>query len=175
MSWVRVDDEFMDHAKVAPLSDAAVRLWMEASCWSRKPHNLKHEGRIPEALLVTIAKNRYPRAKALKLAAELVAANGGGLYGQGLWVVVDGGWQIHDWLHWGPLRPSWSDSNYPFVFERDGEVCRYCGRTENLSVDHVVPRCQGGGDQLENLVVACRSCNSRKGGRTPEQAGMVLQ
>jgi len=101
MSWVRVDDEFADHPKVAPLSDQALRLWLEASCWSRKPGNLKHEGRIPDALLVTIAKNRYPRAKALKLAAELVAADGGGLYEQGLWLVVDGGWQIHDWQVYG--------------------------------------------------------------------------
>lgn len=55
-----------------------------------------------------------------------------------------------------------------------GARCRYCGGGEYLAVDHVVPRCQGGGDELSNLVVACKSCNSRKGGRTPEQAGMVL-
>jgi hypothetical protein len=61
------------------------------------------------------------------------------------------------------------------VFARDGYRCRYCGRTQRLTVDHVLPRCQGGGDELDNLVTACTWCNSRKGPRTPEEAGMVLQ
>lgn len=75
----------------------------------------------------------------------------------------------------GHSPKSWSTSGYQAVFERDGRACRYCGSEEALSIDHVVPRCQGGLDNSDNLVVACRSCNSRKGGRTPEQAGMVLQ
>lgn len=70
---------------------------------------------------------------------------------------------------------SHSRRNFSAVHERDGAACRYCGSERNLSIDHVVPRIQGGSNELENLVVACRSCNSRKGGRTPEQAGMVLQ
>jgi len=103
LSWVRIGDEFAEHAKVAPLSDAALRLWLIASCWSRKPQNLRHEGRIPAALLVTIGQNRWPASKARKLAAELVAANAGGLYEQGLWVECDGGWQIHDWRQYGAV------------------------------------------------------------------------
>jgi len=71
-------------------------------------------------------------------------------------------------------RPHWDTSSYDQVFERDGERCRYCGAAEHLTVDHVVPRCQGGSDDPDNLVVACRSCNSRKGGRTPQEAGMEL-
>lgn len=73
-----------------------------------------------------------------------------------------------------PQRRSWSQHAYEEVWGRDDSTCRYCGAAGE-SVDHVVPRCQGGGDDAGNLVVACRSCNSRKGGRTPEQAGMVLQ
>lgn len=57
---------------------------------------------------------------------------------------------------------------------RDGHACRYCGGRSYLSVDHVLPRVQGGSDELDNLVIACRRCNSRKGGRTPEQASMKL-
>ncbi len=75
-------------------------------------------------------------------------------------------------------RPrNWSKVHYPAVYERDGALCRYCGCVEAdlLSVDHVVPRCQGGTDDIENLVVACMACNRRKGGRTPQQAGMVLR
>jgi 5-methylcytosine-specific restriction endonuclease McrA len=72
-------------------------------------------------------------------------------------------------------RDSWSKGNYPDVYARDGHACRYCGSTSWLSIDHVIPRAQGGSDEADNLVVCCRSCNSRKGGRTPSQAGMVLR
>jgi hypothetical protein len=37
------------------------------------------------------------------------------------------------------------------------------------TIDHIVPRCQGGGDDLDNLATCCSTCNSSKGGRTPEQ------
>lgn len=73
------------------------------------------------------------------------------------------------------LGESWSRSAYPKVKLRDGNACRYCGRSGRLSIDHLIPRCQGGGDGEENLVVACWDCNSRKRGRTPEQAGMSLR
>lgn len=69
----------------------------------------------------------------------------------------------------------WSRATLADVYGRDGRRCRYCGVTEGqFSVDHIVPRSQGGGDDLINLAVCCRSCNSRKGPRTPQQAGMAL-
>lgn len=64
------------------------------------------------------------------------------------------------------------------VFERDNFTCRYCGVTDYprgwLVADHVVPE-PDGPTTLENLVTACRPCNSRKGGRTPDEAGMPLR
>jgi len=63
------------------------------------------------------------------------------------------------------------------LFARDRNQCQYCGRhfpTNDLSLDHVRPRSHGGGESWENLVCACIRCNARKGGRTPEQAGMSL-
>lgn len=63
------------------------------------------------------------------------------------------------------------------LFARDRNQCQYCGRlfpTSDLSIDHVLPRMQGGRDSWENLVCACIRCNARKGGRTPEQAGVKL-
>lgn len=63
------------------------------------------------------------------------------------------------------------------LFARDRNQCQYCGRsfpTADLSIDHVRPKAQGGGDTWENLVCACLWCNARKGGRTPEQADMAL-
>ncbi|MEM9082612.1 MAG: HNH endonuclease [Planctomycetota bacterium] len=63
------------------------------------------------------------------------------------------------------------------LFARDRNQCQYCGKhfpTSELSLDHVMPSCQGGGDTWTNLVCACVGCNSKKGGRTPEQANMKL-
>jgi len=61
------------------------------------------------------------------------------------------------------------------VFSRDRFVCQYCGReTRQLTLDHVIPRHQGGQHVWENVVSACIPCNHRKAGRTPEQARMRL-
>ena len=63
------------------------------------------------------------------------------------------------------------------VFARDSNRCQYCGKrfpTSELSLDHVCPRSQGGEMAWENIVCCCVACNSRKGGRTPQQAGMHL-
>ena len=60
---------------------------------------------------------------------------------------------------------------------RDGFTCQYCARRpspRDLNVDHVVPRSRGGVDSWENLVISCRSCNLKKGRRTPDEAGMGL-
>ncbi len=63
------------------------------------------------------------------------------------------------------------------IYARDGNHCQYCGRrfsTAELSLDHVVPRSQGGQSNWTNIVCCCVKCNVRKGGRTPAQAGMKL-
>lgn len=63
------------------------------------------------------------------------------------------------------------------IFARDRNRCQYCGRTfptSELSLDHVVPRVQGGENSWTNIVCACVRCNARKGGRTPDQANMGL-
>lgn len=60
------------------------------------------------------------------------------------------------------------------IFRRDGESCVYCGTHKDLTIDHVIPRSKGGIDSWENLVTACHSCNSKKGNRTPEEAGMTM-
>lgn len=63
------------------------------------------------------------------------------------------------------------------IFARDENHCQYCGKrfpTSDLSLDHVIPRSQGGRTLWENLVCCCLKCNVKKGGRTPEQAGMKL-
>lgn len=48
------------------------------------------------------------------------------------------------------------------VFDRDGNQCVYCGSTENLTLDHVIPISKGGSDDQDNLVCCCKRCNSSK-------------
>ena len=63
------------------------------------------------------------------------------------------------------------------LFARDQHLCLYCGHEyprPHLTRDHVMPLSKGGRDIWENVVSACFHCNSRKGGRTPQQAGMPL-
>lgn len=59
------------------------------------------------------------------------------------------------------------------LLRRDRHKCGYCARAAT-TIDHVTPRCQGGQSTWLNTVAACRDCNARKAGRTPEQAGMRL-
>ena len=63
------------------------------------------------------------------------------------------------------------------IFARDGGHCQYCGKkfpTSELSLDHVIPRSQGGRSTWENIVCCCLDCNVSKGGRTPQQAHIKL-
>lgn len=64
------------------------------------------------------------------------------------------------------------------VARRDHFTCQYCGAqpgVAGLTIDHVVPRAQGGPSSWTNCVAACGDCNARKADRTPEQAGMRLK
>ena len=81
----------------------------------------------------------------------------------------------------GHVRPSGIDPTPGLtnaaLFARDHHLCLYCGRAfsrPQLTRDHVQPMSRGGRDIWENVVSACFPCNSRKGGRTPQQAGMPL-
>lgn len=63
------------------------------------------------------------------------------------------------------------------IYARDHGKCQYCGTKVSLSefeYEHVIPRCQGGKTIWENIVVACTTCNQKKGNKTPMQAGMRL-
>lgn len=44
-----------------------------------------------------------------------------------------------------------------------GQFCNYCGSNENLALDHIFPKKKGGQDKADNLILACRACNSSKG------------
>ncbi|WP_051338599.1 hypothetical protein [Streptomyces flavidovirens] len=89
MPWVRLDDRFPSHRKVALLSDRAFRLYVSALCWSSE--NLT-EGKILDRELTLVARVRNTKSAA----TELEAAK--------LWDRVDDGWMIHDFLEYNPDR-----------------------------------------------------------------------
>jgi 5-methylcytosine-specific restriction endonuclease McrA len=60
------------------------------------------------------------------------------------------------------------------VFARDGHRCQYCGSAAE-NIDHVIPRSKGGLHAWDNVVAACRPCNSRKRDRLLEDSGMKLR
>lgn len=158
MSWAKIDDKLWSHPKIVGLPPQALRLWLFALSWAAGHET---DGHIPRAILPIILGNP-------KLAAVLVSAR--------LWETAEGGWQIHDFVVYS--APAGLTHAYrvarPAILARDGGACRYCGAAAD-TVDHIVPRCQGGHDRETNLASACRRCNTRKGGRTPAQAGMALQ
>lgn len=61
------------------------------------------------------------------------------------------------------------------IMKRDHFQCQYCGSNRNLTMDHLFPRSRGGKATWTNLVTACNRCNTRKGDRTPEEAGLHLK
>jgi 5-methylcytosine-specific restriction endonuclease McrA len=101
--------------------------------------------------------------------------------------------QEHDWIHtvrfqiavpriirllaYDKLPRQDVKFNRRNIYARDGNRCQYCGKrmsTTELSLDHVVPKSQGGRSSWENIVCCCVRCNVKKGGRTPIQASMHL-
>ena len=63
------------------------------------------------------------------------------------------------------------------VFERDKNTCQYCGdrfERKDLNLDHVIPKDRGGPTTWENIVCSCIPCNTKKGNRTPSEAGLKL-
>jgi 5-methylcytosine-specific restriction endonuclease McrA len=64
------------------------------------------------------------------------------------------------------------------LFKRDRYSCQYCGARpgpEELTIDHVTPRSQGGVTSWENCVLACVECNRRKADRKPRDVGLRLK
>jgi 5-methylcytosine-specific restriction endonuclease McrA len=61
------------------------------------------------------------------------------------------------------------------ILRRDNYTCQYCGTSNHcLTVDHVVPKSRGGKTNWTNIVVACKTCNLKKGDRTPFEVDMKL-
>ena len=64
------------------------------------------------------------------------------------------------------------------LYRRDNYTCQYCGikpGSEELTIDHIIPRSFGGVSNWENCVLACIKCNHRKSNKSPESVGMHLR
>lgn len=77
------------------------------------------------------------------------------------------------------VRRNYYNSNFSrkALVKRDRNTCQYCGirlTASQVTVDHVLPKAQGGKTTFTNCVVCCQNCNNKKADRTPEQAKMVL-
>lgn len=77
------------------------------------------------------------------------------------------------------VRRNYFNSNFSrkALVKRDRNTCQYCSRkltASLITIDHVLPRAQGGTTSFVNCVVCCQTCNNKKADRTPEQAGMRL-
>lgn len=74
----------------------------------------------------------------------------------------------------GRRSPPLSRTN---ILARDNFQCQYCAvslTSAEATMDHVVPKSQGGGTSWTNIVCCCKKCNRKKGANTPRQAGMKL-
>ncbi len=61
------------------------------------------------------------------------------------------------------------------LFLRDGFSCQYCGKSGEMTFDHIIPRTRGGRTTWQNVVAACSPCNLYKGAKTVKRAGMQLR
>lgn len=63
------------------------------------------------------------------------------------------------------------------IYEHYSYICCYCGKkfpTNDLNLEHIIPRSRGGQSTWSNVVTSCIACNIKKGNKLPEEAGMKL-
>ena len=66
-------------------------------------------------------------------------------------------------------------ANRTRIYKRDSHECVYCGSKKDLTLDHVLPKSRGGGNEWTNLVTSCFNCNLKKGNKTPDEAKMMMK
>jgi 5-methylcytosine-specific restriction endonuclease McrA len=173
MPRYQMDDSLYDDLAVVQAGTAAFGLYGRCGSYSAQ-HLL--DGFVPSEIAAMYGSPEW--------IGKLTAA--------GLWDEETGGYRDTRWSRNGnPLRSQVLadrakkvELRNPMILkavrDRDGDWCRYCGHKVNwndrrgtygATYDHVVPGLLAG---AENLVVACRSCNSAKRDRTPEEAGLTL-
>jgi 5-methylcytosine-specific restriction endonuclease McrA len=108
----------------------------------------------------------------LKQKAEVLHQDGGALHSERMTIAIPSVIRLKYFVR-VPLRARASLSRRA-VFIRDQHLCQYCGSAAE-NVDHVMPRSRGGTHTWDNVVAACKRCNSRKENRLPHEVGLHLK
>jgi hypothetical protein len=161
--WFRLYTDIVDNPKAQWLSGDDFKGCINVLCLAKE-----NGGLLPSTKVIAF-RLRMSEVEANHLIEALVSAELLDHTGEGI--------TPHNWDKWQHrtcdlLRGDWPDIRL-MVLERDEWQCQYCGAIAN-AVDHIIARSRGGKNGWENLVAACKPCNSRKGNRTPEEAGMRL-
>ena len=179
--WFRFYAEALNDPKVQRLDGETFKGWVNLLCLAKT-----HDGTLPDTVDIAFGL----RKSQAEVETLLQALDDAGLIEQ-----TPNGLSPHNWdsrqyvtdnsthrvRKYRQRRkdaglPTLSDYSKfrPDLVARDGECCVYCGAVENLVVDHMIPLALGGDDDLENLALACKECNSGKSGRTPELANLDI-
>ena len=205
MPWVKIDDKLPMSVKVRGLADAGSRgdkataqrnealgHWTQLLAWVGAERT--------DGFLTADIATMYGTPASLRRLLRGVFGRSALLHSRGDSCAClegrkwpdDADYALHDYLDRNPSRAENDVARAQkrelrdpvlrdVVRRRDADMCRYCGKTVRWAdrrsgdggvLDHVRPDVAAGAD---NLVVACRACNTRKGKRTPEQAGMRLR
>lgn len=173
MQWFRLYSEFSTDPKVQMMSEEMQRRLVMLFCI--KSSDTEIDSSLEVSFLLRITPEQTEETKSLFIEKGF----------------IDDEWSI---INWDKRQYISDDSNarvkkyrdkrkamglaingytkhHETVTRRDGNKCVYCGSNENLCLDHILPIDLGGMDDIQNLATACKSCNSGKSGRTPNQAG----
>lgn len=82
--------------------------------------------------------------------------------------------QLVEYIRLPFSKMSISNPSRAMIYARDQNKCQYCGATRRLTIDHIIPKSRGGDNSWLNMVVACSSCNTKKGNKLLEHTGMKL-
>jgi 5-methylcytosine-specific restriction endonuclease McrA len=185
--YIKIYHDFPDNPKIARLKLAERYVFIELIIYSARAMT---DGLVPGNIARNVAGQAkfYDGLNGDDILANLIKA-------KLLEPIGDGDYQIHDYLDYQESRETIEvkrlrNNTRQTLFrdrtlqdqirERDNDHCRYCGHPIDFNVrrgmysgtyDHVDP---DKGNTIENLVVACRSCNAKKGARTPKEARMPL-
>lgn len=181
MQWCRLYTDVVDNPKVQRLPENLFKVWINVLCLATR-----NNGVLPEIgdLAFSLRMSETYTSQAI---TDLIAAR--------LLDITETGVAPHDWdarqykgdvstERVGKYRQRVKENGEKVgeyqkyreeIGARDGGQCVYCASTKTLVLDHVVPVIQGGKGVLENLVLACKSCNSGKAGRTPFEAKLKFR
>lgn len=148
MATIAFDENLIE--QTLTLSDGAFRFYIDAVCWVVRQQTA---GFVPEAYARTrMSGSRYQQQAQIQ-----------DLVGAGLFRPARGGWDVlGPWHVTSGGRRRIREEVRRAVFDADGNVCRECGATDGLTIDHIYPRSRAGSDSRRNLQTLCGPCNSRK-------------